>query len=122
MQYWEAFRKVGKKKYILKYFMGTGAFLVIINVLNDIFIKKRRLISSSDYKSFFLDLLIQIVVYLLVCYTFGAVSWSQQEKQYQDIERSKRLQNVKLNFCYFCGEKIQEDAKVCPSCGKELEI
>lgn len=26
MQYWEAFRKAGKKKYILKYFMGTGAF------------------------------------------------------------------------------------------------
>lgn len=121
MQYWKTLRKIGKKKYVLKYFISVGAFLVVLNVLNDIVIKKRRFNSSSDYKSFFLDLLLEIAVYLIVCYVFGVVSWNQQEKQYEDIERSKRLQNVKINYCYFCGEKIEEDAKVCPKCGKELD-
>lgn len=27
-----------------------------------------------------------------------------------------------MKFCKYCGTQIQEDAKVCPNCGKQLEV
>ncbi len=30
-------------------------------------------------------------------------------------------QNEKLKFCKYCGEKISEDAVICPKCGRQVE-
>lgn len=46
---------------------------------------------------------------------------SQQERPVAPPVNQAQMQNVKMNFCYKCGNKIVEGHQFCPCCGTKVE-
>ncbi len=47
-------------------------------------------------------------------------TYGQTSRQEKMIDQNI-IQGLKVKYCTYCGKKIEESAKICPSCGIEIE-
>ena len=54
-------------------------------------------------------------------YHFQTETQKQQKSEYKIRESVEGVKTIKLNFCPFCGESLEnKDAKFCPHCGTKV--
>lgn len=115
---WERMNKHGKKKYIwiycvLLYGIGAPFISMVYNLITG---------GYKSAKDLVVKLTAQIIFFSIAAYLAGKISWSSTENKILIEERKENLKNVQINFCYFCGSKLNDNSKTCPSCGKELDL
>ena len=116
-QQWEYMGMIGKSKYIwvnwvFRFGLGTAIISQCIHFLLDGIKSPVEVIK---------DLVIEIVVFMVFGYIFGILSWSGIENKMIMKEKDKENMKGDIDFCYFCGGKMDKDSKICPACGKEIE-
>ncbi|MDP4091077.1 MAG: zinc ribbon domain-containing protein [Bacillota bacterium] len=109
---WEWMSKMGRRKYIGSY--------ITFGILLPVFDKLFKYGFHMD-RSVLRSLLLQAVIFSICAYFIGRLSWRGVEKQVLRELDSKSLEDIKVDFCYYCGAKIEDDSKVCPECGRQLE-
>ncbi len=57
----------------------------------------------------------------LFSHLFSLLQTYRESSKLEETLKPEIIQGSKLKYCTYCGKKIDEAAKICPSCGIEIE-
>jgi ribosomal protein S27AE len=61
-----------------------------------------------------------ILLFLLIFIYFIASDIKGRILKEEAEEKKKNKYKYENKFCYFCGQKLEKDEKVCPNCGENI--
>lgn len=110
---WNTMQKHGKKKYITISTLMIGIILPVVNNVIDLIRGKEIRLERF---------ILCIAIYSIMGYFGAHLSWGTVERQISRENLKESNMKVEINYCYFCGEKLENSEDICPSCGNKLEI
>lgn len=110
---WNTMQKQGKKKYITLTTLIIGIILPVVNNVIDLMRGKEIRLESFIFC---------IAIYSIIGYFGAHLSWGSVERQISREKLKESNMKVEINYCYFCGEKLEHSEHTCQICGNKLDI
>ncbi|MDX1798920.1 MAG: zinc ribbon domain-containing protein [Candidatus Lokiarchaeia archaeon] len=57
----------------------------------------------------------------LFSHLFSLLQTYGQSSKQEKVKESNVIQGSKVKYCTYCGNKLEENVKICPSCGIQIE-
>lgn len=57
----------------------------------------------------------------LFSHLFSLLKTYDQSTKHEKIKETNVIEGSKIRYCTYCGNKIEENVKICPSCGIQIE-
>lgn len=78
-------------------------------------------INNKSYQNLISKFLALTILFVAMLVFGRYISWSHIESKVNIKKLEDEKLRVKIDFCYFCGNELNEDKKVCPNCKRKIE-
>ncbi|GFZ31721.1 hypothetical protein CSC2_22470 [Clostridium zeae] len=112
---WESFERLGKGTYI-----SISMILTILVVFGrDIF---SLLSGKVSFSTIHFSKLVEIGLFILLSYIFSICNWSSKRRAAERQIRKEQNIKPKIEYCYYCGSKLDDNNNTCSHCKNKLDL
>lgn len=80
-----------------------------------------RGLDNKSFGNFILECVVLIIVVSAILIFARYLSWSEVESTISIKKMEEEKLSATIDFCYFCGNELNEDDQVCPNCMNKIE-
>ena len=112
---WESFERLGKGTYIAISMLLTNLVVFGKDILY-------FLSGKINFTIIHFSKLVEIGLFILLSYIFAICNWSSKKRAAESQIRKEQNNRPKIEYCYYCGIKVEDINNTCSHCKNKLDL
>lgn len=112
---WESYERLGKGTYIAISMLLTNFIVFGKHILS--FLSGNVSLTTIHFSK-----LVEVCLFILLSYIFAICNWSSKRRAAERQIKKEQNNRPKIEYCYYCGNKLDEHNNTCSHCKNKLDL